>query len=215
MLRAVSLVCAVMLLSGFGVALFPVSKYLDNKAAGKDCASKSDSLDAINQVLFELKNNTSKIEDLYNRISELDKNWEKETNKHARATIKNEIKPLEENLFSMVNDLKGKNLGPLSISIVNSYNYLLIARELIWALRDQESSFDNSPGGGGNDPEDLKRRIDKLERRAEDVANDLDREASDLENKRAKGIFGNKKEVNQKLTGTTEELRRLAQRLRN
>lgn len=202
LLRATALVAFLMLLTGFAVSLFHTSRDYDAIGLNADRLSVRDSLLLLKNQRDSLLNVLASVESTYSKIMELDKKWNPDN-----PEIKRQIDPLEKTIGNMADQLAKERNDSLSLYVGRVFDNLLIARSMIWRLR--ELDFDKTL------PPNPDIKIAMLQMEARNVASELDKEAKALDDAVVKGIFGNKKSVKEKLTATASRLRGLANRLRS
>ncbi|MBL7794046.1 MAG: hypothetical protein JNK77_17085 [Saprospiraceae bacterium] len=207
LLRAIALVVIVMLFTGFGVSLAPLAKYQEQFGSDQDCRRNTQELALLKQQREALLALLKKMEVTYAAISELDGQYESSNTSNASAKLMRRMEPLEVELGTRVTELPDDTLATHA---AKAYDYLLIARKMIWKLR--LNNWPDDPDGGG--AADCKEELIDMRREARDIASALDLEARTLEDARIKGLFGNKKETRRKLDNVVGQLRSLANRLR-
>lgn len=200
-LRALGLVFIVMLFTGFTVSLFP-------SAGNTDYLGNRSSLLKMKEERDNLLKTLSELEQKYAAISELDAKWESAAAAGTGAALKRKIDPLEGDMSAIVDSLNKIQGNDLVAHSANTYNYLLVARDVIWKLRGQYRDVPPPSDPG-------KSEIVLLRQEARAVANDLDAEARLLEDAKVKGLITNGKDVREKLDKVIGRLRGYAGRLRS
>ncbi len=210
LLRAIGLASFLMILTGFGVSLYPAAKMSGLLGDQQNCLANRDSFLSLKQQRDTLISLLKNIENQYDQIMSADRNWGTAENK---SEIKHSIETMEDECFDLAKRLKNLNGNILAKHSFNAYDDLLVARGMIWQERDKKTVVTNDKeGGGGTNQEVFMIRME-----ARQVANSLDNEARELENIVLKGIFWgrSRRKAQEKLENAITQLRSLANKLRN
>lgn len=204
LLRATALVLAVMLLTGFTVSLFPTAKEVDYMG-------NHISLQKIKQEHNWLIRKLLELERYTDTIAIYDNQWESAATSGKGAFMKQQIKPFENKMADLKNELEQKSANDLAVHAGKAYNTVLIVRDMLWALRDKYRDPVQP-----NDPcADLKQQLLLIRQEARSLADGLENEARFLEDQiKIKGIFWEKGEARKKLETVIKRLRVLESRLR-
>lgn len=211
LIRAIILVFATMVFTGFGVGLFPIGKYLETREAGSDYRQTKEALAQLTSQVELIAASFARIENLYDSLSTIDQDWEREKSSHTRSIWKQDIQAMERSLTLQVSQLKNIDPPGLSQGAAAGWEKLIVSRGLLWDYRDQ---LENNNGGSG-EKDECEEELRDIRRESLQIAYALRTEANELENKQAKGWFGNKDQINQVIQNATSDLKRLADRIVN
>lgn len=210
---ATSLVLILMVLAAAGGYLFPYSQYL----MGKDNVSNKS---AMEKHLYEdgkLGQSLAGFSAKYHKIDSLDGVWMRSAPLSLeRSTLKNTIRPLEDDLSLKVGRFKQEHSGEIAQTAALAYDYLLASRGLLWTLREEKT-----PVQPPVDPmlllQHLKAsgNLDECEKNARTVAAEVDKKTIEMDTviKRIKGWGDRNDKID--LERLVKEFENLARRLRD
>ncbi|MCB9267554.1 MAG: hypothetical protein H6558_21225 [Lewinellaceae bacterium] len=216
LLRAVLLTLSLMLFTGFGVALFPASKYLEGCALGDDYRETKASLHLLQEDLRQLFGLLSTLEETWDQITTLDEQWERESSSIARGKLKTQINGLESEAAGLAAKLEQARPDTLGRKVARAYGLLLKSRASIWDMR-YNNQKELIAERGGNAADACEERLDDLQDRNRDLARRLEAEAEDIQGHTEqikKFLNAKNRYIQEKLEQSVGDLKKMAGELR-